>query len=201
MTCAVKWIDCTKGTEYERRIDDAKDSSKEMWCCVYEADLTKMKMLIKNYNYQDISFEHPVLWEAIQQCGCDFEATQSPVHKRQNEQIKWFLTHEKFLPILHNAKWTDKYGNTAYERLAGRILTMRDKDLIEWIQNSDFGLGKEYNKYLTPDNITAEKGTGRYILSDKFPKASHIDIDDDGDGDGDGDGDFENGGEWRAVLF
>jgi hypothetical protein len=187
MTCAVKWIDCTKGTEYERRIDDAKDSSKEMLHSIYEADLTKMKKLIKNYNYQDMYFEHPVLWEAIEQCGCDFKATQNPVHKRQNEQIKWFLTREKFLPILHNAKWTDKYGNTAYERLAGHILTMRDKDLVQWIQNSDFGLGKEYNKYLTPDNITVEKSSvynspsGRYSLSDKFPKASHIDLDGDCD--------------------
>jgi hypothetical protein len=184
MPINVNLIDMTMAPEYDRRIDAAKDSSKEMLHSIYEADLTKMKKLIKNYNYQDISFEHPVLWEAITQSGCNFEDTKNPVHKKQNEQIKWFLTHEKFLPILHNAKWTDKYGNTAYERLAGHILTMRDKDLVQWIQNSDFGLGKEYNQYLTPDNITAEKnhfcsdGTGRYNLNDKFPKASQIDIND-----------------------
>ena len=178
----VKWIDMTKAPEYDRRIDAAKDSSKEMLSSIYGADLTKMKKLITNYNYEDMFFEHPVLWEAIEQCGNNFENTKNPVHKRQNEQIKWFLTHDKFQPIMHNAKWTDKYGNTAYERLAGRVLTMRDKDLIQWIQNSNFGLGKEYNKYLTPDNITAEKSrmfnspSGKYSLSDKFPKPIYSNV-------------------------
>ena len=66
------------------------------------------------------------------------------------------------------------------ERLAGRMLTMNDKNLIHWIQNSDFGLGKEYNKYLTPENITQlldsyGAPSGKIELSDKFPTAKNCD--------------------------
>ena len=53
------------------------------------------------------------------------------------------------------------------------------KNLIHWIQNSDFGLGKEYNKYLT-ENITQlldsyGAPSGKIELSDKFPTAKNFD--------------------------
>ena len=170
----IKFIDCTMGPIFEKKIDAAEDSSKKMLNSVYNADLSKMKKLIENYNYGDKKFPHPVLWEVIEQAGCNSETSSNPHHAKLNEQLKFFLTHPKFQEIMHHDEWRDKYGNTAYQRLAGSILFMRDPKLLEWIQTSDFGLGKEYNKYLTPENITRFKDnwgqhTGYYILRE-FPE-------------------------------
>ena len=180
MSTSVKIIDCTLGNIYEERINEANDSSKDLLNNIYDAKPDVINLLMKHYKDQDIRFPHPVLHEACEQCGCDYESTKNIVHKRQNEQIKYFLTHEKFQNKIHDCNYTDKYGNTALERLAGRMLTMNDKNLINWIQNSDFGLGKEYNKYLTPENITQlldsyGAPSGKIELSDKFPTAKNFD--------------------------
>ena len=174
----IKFIDCTSAPIFEKKIDAAEDSSKKMLNSVYNADLKKMKKLIENYNYGDKEFPHPVLWEVIEQAGCNSETSGNPHHMKLNEQLKFFLTNPKFQNIMHHDEWRDKYGNTAYQRLAGSILCMKDPKLLEWIQTSDFGLGKEYNKYLTPENITRYKDnwgqhTGYYILS-KFPDPTCI---------------------------
>ena len=169
MSSRIKWTDYTIGSNYDAIEDAATDSSKEMLNAVFEAVPEVMELLIKQYNYGDKGFAHPVLHEIIQQSGIDYKTTGQERHKRQNEQLKWALQHPKFQLILLDNNYTDKYGNTAYERLAGSMLYMKDEDLAQWIRNSDFGKGKDFNKLLTTDNIEVHKDfyggkSGKYSI-------------------------------------
>jgi len=156
-----------------------EDTSRKILGLVFEANLGKIKELFVDYNYGDVNFPHPILWEIIHQAGCDPEKTGCDRHKKQNELLKWALQQEKFKKLFHNDNYRDKYGNTAYERLAGNILYMNDEKLINWIRNSNFGPGREYNQLLLQENIKIHKDyfggpSGKYSLNDKFPKAINI---------------------------
>ena len=74
------------------------DSSVEMIYSVYDADLPNMKTLLKDYKQMDKNLRHPLIHEVIEQGG--WYNTGKPVHLRQTEQLKYFLTHPLFQNVL-----------------------------------------------------------------------------------------------------
>jgi hypothetical protein len=146
------------------------ETSSEIWRAMIKYDTKSIEELVERYRWQDTRYRHPIVHEAIEQSGGAKTTFDSPC----NVTLRWLLTHRVFGSRLHDRGMTDAYGNTAYERMASLLMGQYCQPMRDWLKTADFGLGKEVNQHLHPDNFRRGKfpREAAVSLNEKFPEAT-----------------------------
>ena len=146
------------------------DTSSEIWRAMIKCDIESIKELVGGYQWQDAHHRHPIVHEAIEQSGGANTDFNSPC----NATLRWLLTNRVVGSRLHDRGMTDTYGNTAYERLASLLSGQYCQPMRDWLRTADFGLGKEVNQHLIPDNFRRGRFPREAVtsLNEKFPEAT-----------------------------
>ncbi len=96
---------------------------------VYDGNPTRVEELVQLLNNTvwegrppDRNYGHPILMESASQAGLDpngnYDEKQKDRFTRQNKIFKILWSCEAYKPYHDNPNYTDKYGNTAKQRLA-----------------------------------------------------------------------------------
>ena len=86
--------------------------------------------------YSDMFLEHPFFHEIIHQSG-----SKSKDNHFLNNNLKLLCKSVKFMSMLHDDKYRDKYGNTPLQALCSMMhYEYYDEEMKEWIkQNVPYG--------------------------------------------------------------